>query len=114
MCFSFVRPVLEYSGTVWDNCSNEDKKYIESIQIEATRIVTGATKLCSIAKLYEDTRWETLQVRRNRQKLIIFYKMVYGLDLCSYYTNPQGLFTQLFFSISFLRRLPDTALKVTS
>ena len=43
------------------------------------RIVSGATKLCNIAKLYEDTRWETLQVRRNRQKLIIFYKMVYGL-----------------------------------
>lgn len=79
MYFSFIRPVLEYSGTVWDNCSNEDKKYIESIQIEAMRIVTGATKLCSIAKLYEDTRWETLQVRRNRQKLIIFYKMIYGL-----------------------------------
>ena len=35
-------------------------------------------------------------------------------NLNSYYTNPQGLFTQLFFSISFLRRLPDTALKVTS
>ena len=26
----------------------------------------------------------------------------------------QGLFTQLFFIISFLRRLPDTELKVTS
>ena len=76
MYFSFVQPVLEYSRTVWDYCSNEDKKYIESIQIEAMRIVTGATKLCTIAKLYEDTRWETLQVRRNRQKLIIFYKMV--------------------------------------
>ena len=37
MYFSFVRPVLEYSGTVWDNCSNEDKKYFESIQIEAMR-----------------------------------------------------------------------------
>ena len=43
------------------------------------RIVTGTTKLCSIVKLYEDTRWKTLQVRRKRQKLIIFYKIVYGL-----------------------------------
>ena len=25
MYFSFVRPVLEYSTTVWDNYSNEDK-----------------------------------------------------------------------------------------
>ena len=37
-----------------------------------------------------------------------------NLPVHSYYTNPQRLFTQLFFSISFLRRLPDTALKVTS
>ena len=37
-----------------------------------------------------------------------------GFPSYSYYTNPQGLFTQLFFSISFLRRLLDTVLKVTS
>ena len=35
------------------------------------RIVTGATKLCSIAKLYEETGWATLETRRNVQKLII-------------------------------------------
>ena len=34
--------------------------------------------------------------------------------LCGNFTNPQGLFTQLVFSISFLRRLLDTVLKVTS
>lgn len=72
MYMSFIRPVLEYCGVVWDNCSNEDKKCIESIQIEAT-------KLCSIAKLYEDTGWDSLQNRRNRQKLMIFYKMIHGL-----------------------------------
>ena len=55
MYFSFIRPVLEYGGTVWDNCIKDDKTRIEAIQIEAMRIVTGATKLCSIAKLYDDT-----------------------------------------------------------
>ena len=75
----FVRPVLKYCETFWDNFSNEDKKYIESNQTEAMKIVTGANKLCSIAKLNDDIRWEILQVRWNRQKLIIFYKMIYGL-----------------------------------
>ena len=79
MYISFVRPVLEYGGPIWDNCSKEDKSKIESVQIEAMRIVTGATKLCSIAKLYDDTGWETLQRRRYRQKLLIFYKMLHGL-----------------------------------
>ena len=43
------------------------------------RIVTGATKLCSIVKLYNDTGWETLQTRRTKQKLLIFNKMLHGL-----------------------------------
>ena len=43
MYISFVRPVLEYGGPIWDNCSKEDKSKIESVQIEAMRIVTGAT-----------------------------------------------------------------------
>lgn len=79
MYITYVRPILEYSSVVWDNCSNEDKQLLESVQIEAMRIVTGATKLCSIAKLYNDTCWETLQARRQKQKLLIFYKMVHGL-----------------------------------
>ena len=85
MYISFIRPTLEYSGVVWDNCSNQDKKLIESIQIEAMRIVTGATKLCSIGKLYDDTGWESLEARREKQKLIIFFKMVHGL--CPDYLN---------------------------
>ena len=85
MYISFIRPTLEYSGVVWDNCSNQDKKLIESIQIEAMRTVTGATKLCSIGKLYDDTGWESLEARREKQKLIIFFKMVHGL--CPDYLN---------------------------
>ena len=74
MFISFIQLLLEYGGLIWDNCTKE-----ESIQTVAIRIVTGATKLCSIAKLYEDTGWETLQSRHNKYKLQIFYKMVYGL-----------------------------------
>ena len=85
MYVSFIRPTLEYSGVVWDNCDDQDKKLLENIQIEAMRIVTGATKLCSISKLYQDTGWETLEARRRKQKLIIFFKMIHGL--CPDYLN---------------------------
>ena len=70
--FAFIRPLLEYSCSVWDNCSTENKKILESIHTEAARIITGATKLCNIEKLYSKLGWETLQERRNKQKLIIF------------------------------------------
>ena len=44
------------------------KNLLEDIQIEAMQIVTGATKLCSIDKLYIDTGWEKLKARREKQK----------------------------------------------
>ena len=44
---SFVRPTLEYSNIVWDNCTQYEINAIGRIQIEAARIVTGATRLVS-------------------------------------------------------------------
>ena len=52
---TYIRSLLEYASIIWDNRSIENKRNLESIQIEAARIITGATKLCSIQKLYDDT-----------------------------------------------------------
>ena len=49
------------------------------MHIEAARIITSATKLCSIEKLLFDLGWESLQNRRKKHKLIIFYKIINGL-----------------------------------
>lgn len=38
---AFIRPVLEYSDVVWDNCSEKDAKLLEDIKVEAARIITG-------------------------------------------------------------------------
>lgn len=77
--FAFIRPILEYSCSVWDNCSSENKKMLDSVHVEAARIITGGTKLCSIEKLFADLGWDCLQERRNKQKLVIMYKMIYGI-----------------------------------
>ena len=79
MYISFVRPLLEYCDSVWDNASVDSKKQLDAVHIEAARIITGATKLCSIEKLLSDLGWESLQNRRNKHKLIIFYKIINGL-----------------------------------
>ena len=47
----------------------------EKIQIEAARIVTGATKLVSLEVLYNETSWESLETRRSKHKMCLFYKM---------------------------------------
>ena len=49
---------------------------MDKIQNEAARIVTGCTKLVSIRNLYEETKWESLEERRKKHKLTLFYKMV--------------------------------------
>ena len=79
MYFAFIRPLLEYSDSVWDNCSNEAKRQLDSIHHEAARIITGGTKLCSLEKLLADLGWDSLQERRTKHKLVIFYKIINNL-----------------------------------
>ncbi|MEW8546433.1 MAG: reverse transcriptase domain-containing protein, partial [Candidatus Thiodiazotropha sp.] len=79
MYISFIRPLLEYCDSVWDNASSESKKQLDAIHIEAARTITGATKLCGIDRLFSDLGWESLQSRRDKHKLVIFYKIMNGL-----------------------------------
>ena len=78
--------MLEYCDSVWDNATAESKKQLDAIYIEAAIIITGATKLCSISLLVSDLGWESLQDRRNKHKLISFYKIIHGLTP-TYLTN---------------------------
>ena len=75
----FVRPLLEYSDVIWDNCSLETEKRLDAIHVEAARIITGATKLFSIEKLFFDVGRESLRSRPNKHKLVTFYKILLGL-----------------------------------
>ena len=72
---TFIRPILEYGNEIWDNCTQYEKEEIDKIQNEAARIATGTTKLVSIETLYSEIGWETLDSRRRKQKLSLFYKM---------------------------------------
>ena len=76
---SFIRPVLEYSDVVWDNCCNYEKDELDKIHREVGRIVSGCTRLVSIDDLYSELQWETLRDRRRKHKLILLYKMINGL-----------------------------------
>ena len=80
MYFSFIRPILEYADIIWDNCFNYEKENVEKIQIEAGRVVTGATKSCSRAKILQETGWDSLEKRRYKHRMVTFYKMVNNLS----------------------------------
>ena len=71
--------MVEYSDIIWDSCSLENKRNLEIVHLDAARILTGASKLCSTQKLYDDTCLEPLTSRREKHKLCQLYKMINNL-----------------------------------
>ena len=72
---TYIRPLLEYADVVWDSNTVSLSEKIEKVQIEAARIVTGATRLVSFNDLYLETGWEKLKERREAHRLVHFFKM---------------------------------------
>jgi ABC-type sulfate transport system permease subunit len=38
---SFIRLILEYGNVIWDNCTQNEFNLLESVQVEAGRVITG-------------------------------------------------------------------------
>ena len=63
---AYVLPLLKYCDSLWDNCPTETKMQLDTIHIETARIITGATKLCSVSKLLIDLELEAVQNQRKK------------------------------------------------
>ena len=61
--FAFIRPQLEYSSTVFINCTKQQTDNLEKVQLDAARIITGAIKGTRHNFLYRETKWDTLKPR---------------------------------------------------
>lgn len=64
MYLSFIRPIMEYTNSVWCNLSKNDILKIENVQLRAGRIVSGAIKGTSSKIIYEELGWQTLRKRQ--------------------------------------------------
>ena len=51
---SLIRPLIEYGNVTWNNCHDCDPALLDSVQYEAARLVTGAIKGTSSARLYKE------------------------------------------------------------
>ena len=38
---SFIRPILEYGNVIWESCTQNEANILESVRVEAGRIITG-------------------------------------------------------------------------
>ena len=75
-----VRPVLEYSGSVWDSSGVGLQNDLEKVQNRTARFVTGNYNFVtgSMTGIREHLRWESLKKRRRDSRLILLYKVLKG------------------------------------
>ena len=74
---SFVRPHLEYDDVMYDQPENESfSSKIESVQYNASLVITGAIKETSSKKLYQEIGLESLRSRRWLRRMCYFYKLI--------------------------------------
>ena len=76
ICFSFIRPILEYGCHIWDNCDKEDKKKLGDFQLSIARTVTGVRKWTSHVLISNELNWPSLSDKREGVKLKNFFKIM--------------------------------------
>jgi hypothetical protein len=72
-----IRPILEYGDIIWHS-PNELLNSLETVQLNAARIVVGATARCRTQGLYDETAWEPLAKRREHHRLTMMNKIMNG------------------------------------
>jgi len=79
--------------------AESDSNLLESLQIEGTRVVTGALKGTNRVSLLKEHSWVDLSVRRKLHKLSLIYKIVfkfappYLCDLCPEFVSDRSCYS---------------------
>ena len=77
---SLNRPALEYSCSVWHPHKKSNKDKIEKVQRRAARFVSNNfRRKASVSEMLHDLGWQSLDGRRQDQRLVLFYKIINGL-----------------------------------
>ena len=77
---TMVRPILEYASTSWDPYTVTNIQQLEAVQRRAARFVCGDYKTTSSpSQMIAELGWEPLQTRRANAKLVMIYRITYGL-----------------------------------
>ena len=74
---SLVRPHLEYGCTVWDPNNQRLIQKLEAVQRWAARFACrNYDRHSSVTKMLEDLKWDSLQMRRQANRLTLLYKSI--------------------------------------
>ena len=70
---SFVLPHFDYADVVWDNLTQMQIENLEQIQLDALQTIVGTVRGTSHEKIYKESGFVPLKLRRDRHKLIMFF-----------------------------------------
>jgi hypothetical protein len=85
---TMVRPILEYGGLLFDGSPVKHLQHLDKVQREAALVCTGAYKHTKTTELMNELGWDSLESRRESQKLCLMYKIqsnlapTYLIDSC--------------------------------
>jgi hypothetical protein len=78
--FTLVRPTLEYCATVWNPYTKKMESKLEAVQRRAARYATNRYhNTSSVTSMLDHLEWETLEARRTKAQLTMFFKIVNNL-----------------------------------
>ena len=79
---AMIRPIMEYSSTVWDPALQTHITALEQVQRRAARCACNdyhsRTPGC-VTKMIDDLTWEPLEVRRRHERLGMLYRIQHNL-----------------------------------
>ena len=82
---TMIRPILEYGCIIYDNCTSGEAELLESVQLDAARVCTGALWNSSKYKMLKELGWATLSTRGKFFKLCICLKSIMIFFLNTYH-----------------------------
>ena len=78
---TLVRPIIEYSSSVWDPYTKEHIQEIGKVQRRAARMVCNdysQSTSDSVSKLMEELGWDLLSTRRKTMRVCLMHKALGG------------------------------------
>ena len=77
---ALVRPVLEYSSTVWSPPTQSNIDKLEMTQRRAARwVCNNYSYQASVTDMLQTLKWRSLEDRRSDARLCLLFKIIYGL-----------------------------------
>ena len=73
---ALIQPYFDYCSPLWDTCGKTLQHKLQKFQSRAARVITGASYDIRSTDVLDALGWQTLDVKRLENKLIMMYKIL--------------------------------------